>query len=185
MTVRNILAAVAGMTESEQLSDQIAAGAPIEGDDAETVKKMLRSLSLALAEFSSGYVMPEKEETVSGGEVPFSSLAFYPVAITGAAVGGKDVPFTVGRQSVSLPVGAGAVTLRYKYIPTFVAAGDDLPSFGAKVNANVFVYGTAANYCAARGRYDEAANYDSAYKSAAEDCLTCAPKRIKRRLWGL
>lgn len=176
MTVKEVVALAAENLGREDLSAALEA---LEGEPQGELKSLLRCYNLVENEVALDYCPLKSEETFvrENGVLSYSEFAHAPVDI--CAVRGKDgnpLPFTIRPACLSLPQGAGEVTVTYAYAPEKKSYGED-SAFSGKISARLLALGVACEYCLSCARYSEAAAWEKRFRDALR-----ATELIRRKL---
>ncbi len=184
MLVKQIIASSAKLLLFDALADKITNGNALSDDEKITLNGLLRAYNLVLNEVATEYLDLLAENSVRGETINYSSLSHFPKEIISVyAPNFKPVKFLAFSSYLKLPA-YGDYTVRYSYVPGEKTLTDAFDYEGAKVGERAFIYGVAAEYCTAAGRYEEASNWRTKFERAATSPLTRSRKKIKGRIWG-
>lgn len=183
MKVSDVVIGAARLVLNGTTVDKIIAGSQLTSEETNALNQLVRAYNTVLKEVAIEYSYLVSDETVSGGKVYYSALSHSPLKIIGATVDGEKAEYKVFPTYVLLP--EKQTILSYAYIPADKVLNDAFDYEGKPVGERAFIYGVAAEYCLASGRYNEAADWDSKYRKAAVPRYSGGAKRIKGRIWGL
>lgn len=112
----------------------------------------------------------------------FSSFTYSPVRIL-SVEDGEGNPVKYKLYPKYLKVQAGHCKVTYTYTPNEKGI-DEESDFSLLTGDSMFIHGTLAEYCAAEGRFEEAAIWDKKYKEGIEAAFRGkACKRLSSRRW--
>lgn len=182
MTVKEVILKSAELVGvSEAVTAYLETGNADGKAETETLLRCYNFVENALA---LDYLPLFTEESVeaASGEVAYSALskaATHIVSVKNEA--GESLAFRI--FPLSLKTAAGNVTVRYAYAPTEKGLEDGVEAAPA-VSARLLAYGVAAEYCTARGFYEEAAVWEARYKKAiAAAAERGRSRKIQSRRW--
>ena len=185
MTVQDVIKLAAFALLDEAVAAKIGGEEELTAEEETVVNRLIAAYNLVLNEIATEYYPVFYSEQKEGKTIEFSTLTYSPLKISLVTdASGKEVDFKVNGTSVEMPY-FGEYTIRYAYIPPERSDTDDFEYDNTKVGARIFAYGTAAEYCLALGRYEEARNWDSKYRNSLHSALTRGAKKIKGRVWGI
>ena len=185
MKIRDIIKIAATLTAEEKVVSSLASSV------TETDKTVLsdidlftRLANLVISELAASYIPMKKEEkiTTTDGIVRYSALKENPVRILGVYdTYGDKLSFKLFPEYMR--VCGGDVCVVYAYSPANAGLDEETGYAEKDVSAEVLALGTAAEYCLAKGRTEEAVFFRKRFSDGVERFCMPENKRIKRRGW--
>ncbi len=168
--------------------DLVAAIDDLEGEPEGELASLLRCYNLIENEIALDYFPLRCRETLpsSAGKIAFSAFSYAPVSVASAQAEGRELQFGCTQQALCLfsPVEEGQnVTVEYCYSPAEKEWEDDT-AFSERISARLMAFGIACEYCLSRGKFAEAAMWESKYRDALKAANAVRKKLAMRsRRW--
>lgn len=173
MTVREVIALSASLLGREDLKEQALSG-KAEGE----LEALVRCFHLVENEIALDYFPLKRTEEVAvrDGRIYYSALSSAPVNVHRITSGGRVISFTLLPEYAELKGQAARAEVLYSYIPSEKGI-DGVSDFSGRISARLMAFGVCAEFCLARGRYDEAEMWEKRYREALR-----AANILRRRL---
>ena len=184
MKVKEVVLAAAKLLEME--SDVIAC---IEEGDVrgeEKAEKLLTCFNIVENDLALNYVplLQERLFTVNGGAVEYKDFEQAPLRVISVSdAEGRSMPFQIFPTEIRVGENERKAVISYAYLPKEKGILED-SDYQMGVSAALAAFGVAAEYCAMRGLYAEAAFWDKKYKeSIAKSHALKRGSKMQSRKW--
>ncbi|MBQ7913333.1 MAG: hypothetical protein IJ308_08305 [Clostridia bacterium] len=184
MKVKEVVLAAAKLLEiDEEVSAYVNEGAGRGKEDAE---KLVSCFNLIENDLALNYVSLFEKTlfSVEDGKIFYENFPQNPLRVISVTdKKGERLPFQLFPTEIHVDTGEQEVWVNYAYLPEEKGLLSD-SDYQACVSVALMAYGVAAEYCATRGLYTEAAFWGNKYKeSIAKSHALKRGGRMQSRKW--
>ena len=183
MKVKEVVLETAKLLELSEVEEYVTEGL---GNGKEEAGKLVSCFNRLEKDLALNYVPLIMEDSfmINNGCVVYKDFPQNPLRIISVAdEKGKRLPFQIFPTEICVETDEKTVIIKYAYIPEEKSLLDD-SDYETYVSIALMAYGVAAEYCATRGLYEEAAFWDKKYKeSVAKSYTFKRGGRMQSRKW--